>query len=195
MQSGDDSSPQATGRQRCGRKTRSGAPCQAWPVEGSDVCRMHGGGAPQVKAAAARRLELAAAERAAATYGLPLNVAPLDALLGELHRTAGHVAWLGTLVAELEQGQLTQFNVQTGGSSPSVWVNLYQHERAHLAKVARDCLSAGVEERQVRIAEEQGRLVAHVIRRIIAALGLNPAAPEVREVVYRELAALTGEAA
>jgi hypothetical protein len=154
---------------------------------GADVCRMHGGSAPQVRAAAARRREHEVAERAVVTYGLPVDVAPLDALLGELHRTAGHVAWLGAVVADLEDAGLTQLSLTAGTLSPSVWVQLYQQERTHLAKVARDCLAAGVEERRVKLAEEQGRLVADVIRRIVAALGLDPAAPEVREIVRREL--------
>lgn len=33
--------------------------CSKWAILGGNVCRWHGGGAPQVKAAAARRLELA----------------------------------------------------------------------------------------------------------------------------------------
>ena len=28
---------------RCGAKTRSGGPCQSWPVTGKRRCRMHGG--------------------------------------------------------------------------------------------------------------------------------------------------------
>ena len=31
---------------RCGAKTRSGKPCQLWPVKGRYRCRMHGGLSP-----------------------------------------------------------------------------------------------------------------------------------------------------
>lgn len=45
-------------RAKCtARSSRTGAPCQKWPINGGTVCRTHGGAAPQVKAAAERRLE------------------------------------------------------------------------------------------------------------------------------------------
>lgn len=150
-----------------------------------------------------------------ATYGSPVEVAPLDALLGELWRTAGHVQWLGDLIADLEHSDphaepvedgepastsgrsgLKQYTRDKGllWEKPSVWVELYQHERTHLARVAKDCLQVGIEERRVKLVEEQGRMVADVIRRIVAGLGLDPGAPEVREVVRRELTVVAGVA-
>ena len=77
---------------------------------------------------------------------------------------------------------------------PAVWLELYQHERAHLARVATDCLKVGIEERRVKLVEDQGRLVADVIRRIVSGLGLDPGAPEVREVVRRELTQVSSAA-
>lgn len=46
------------------RSKRTGDPCNNPPVAGATVCRMHGGSAPQVRAAARVRLEMAA-DRAA----------------------------------------------------------------------------------------------------------------------------------
>lgn len=40
----------------CRATRRDGTPCGAYAIRGGTVCRMHGGAAPQVKAAAARRL-------------------------------------------------------------------------------------------------------------------------------------------
>lgn len=48
---------------RCQAHTSSGKPCRAWAIVGGFVCRTHGGSAPQVRAAANRRL-LALAPRA-----------------------------------------------------------------------------------------------------------------------------------
>jgi hypothetical protein len=44
----------------CKAKTGRGAPCKAHAIAGGKVCRTHGGSAPQVQAAAMRRLALAA---------------------------------------------------------------------------------------------------------------------------------------
>jgi hypothetical protein len=49
----------------CRARRSNGTPCGAYAVHGAVVCRMHGGAAPQVKAAARERL-LAAADPAAA---------------------------------------------------------------------------------------------------------------------------------
>lgn len=41
---------------KCTATRRSGTRCTNWAILGGTVCRMHGGGAPQVKAKAAERL-------------------------------------------------------------------------------------------------------------------------------------------
>lgn len=45
---------------RCTARKRNGEPCKAMAARGANVCRVHGGSAPQVKAAAQRRLQNAA---------------------------------------------------------------------------------------------------------------------------------------
>jgi hypothetical protein len=173
----------------------------------------HGGRAPQVKAARARREAEAEAARQVATLGLPIDVSPTEALLQEVQWTAGHVHWLRGKVAELEeqdQGQhaLVWGITQTGeklstekglettttqSSGPSVWYELYAKERAHLVMVCSAALKAGVEERRVRLAESQGDLVATAIRRILDALGLTEAQQAlVGTVVPRELRLIAG---
>lgn len=174
-------------QRRCTAVAKStGARCRRRAIAGGTVCTKHGGGAPNVREAARRNVERAAAVRAVAAYGLPVDVDPHAALLAELHRTAGHVAWLGDLVAQLDDLMVpTMF-----GLKPSAWVELYQSERTHLVKVARDCVSAGVEERQVRIAEEQAHQFVDVIRGVVSALGHDPWSVEVRTIVRRELEAV-----
>jgi hypothetical protein len=152
-----------------------------FPKGGVAVCPRHGGHAPQVIAAAERRSREAAAELAVVTYGLPIEVAPDVALLAEVHRTAGHVAWLAEVVGQLERGEITwglaeetdaPITENGGGvttkhkASVNVWVQLYQQERKHLAAVCRDALAAGIAERQVRLAEQQGALLAGAVGRI-----------------------------
>src|SRR5688500_12574760 len=134
------------------------------------------------KAAAKER-----ANEAIQTYGLPIDLDPLDALLEELHRTAGHVAWLGVVVGDLEQEAL-HGPVGTEGighddegnmlmhhprEERTIWLHLYQDERGHLTKVAKACLDAGVDERRVRLAEQQGQIIATVIQGVLDGLGLT----------------------
>jgi hypothetical protein len=38
------------------KSSRTGKPCKAWAIQGGTVCRTHGGGAPQVRAKAKKRL-------------------------------------------------------------------------------------------------------------------------------------------
>lgn len=46
------------------------------------------------------------AEHAVATYGLPRDIDPSEALLDEVRWTAGHVSWLRDRIQELEQDAL-----------------------------------------------------------------------------------------
>ena len=202
----------------------TGQRCQAWAMAGSEVCRVHGGRAPQVKAAAARRLAAQAAEQAVRTLGLAVDISPTEALLEEVRWTAGHVAWLRSRVQELaeepthrrvsfdgededlletpgQRGALTwgTTKVKTGGddagttqeAKPSIWYELYARERTHLIKVCDAAIRAGVEERRVRLAEQQGDLLALAIRQILDAFGLSgdPRVATIVPGVLREIGA------
>lgn len=180
------------GRLICGAKNKKAEPCGLGPVPGATRCGRHGGKAPQVQRKAAERLaEQEAKEtmtKAVRTLGLPVDIDPGKALLDEIHHTAGHVQWLRDKVQELEPEQLVWgkekhedgvgpqgiVDVTTEKAGPSVWYDLYLKERDHLAKVCALALRAGIEERRVKLAENQGALVAEAIRRILAALGLTP---------------------
>ena len=195
--------------QRCsGHSTRDGRPCGRWANRGGTVCTSHGGAAPQVRAANRRTVEAATAAKAIATYGLPVDIDPHDALMEEIARTAGHVRWLAGVVQAMDSEALvwgkTGTEQRRGGpggdyallsstAQPSVWVSLYQAERTHLVAVCRAAIGAGIAERQVRLAEAQGALIAAVIRSMIEdpELGLGPDQQEVaRKVASRHLRVL-----
>jgi hypothetical protein len=62
--------------QRCTAHRSNGQPCSAFAVTGGLVCVAHGGRAPQVRAAAARRWEFELMmRRMACRYGDPLALA------------------------------------------------------------------------------------------------------------------------
>jgi hypothetical protein len=163
----------------CEAKTRSGGTCgkpAGWGTpHKTGRCSLHGGNTPTHRKAAQKQIVREAVD----TYGLPRDVDPAAALLEEVHRTAGHVAWLATKVAELQEDDLTWGRIEEAeknatefpgtdtkiGARPNVWLDLYQRERAHLVRVSKTALDAGISERLVRLAEQQGALLAEVIRR------------------------------
>lgn len=182
--------PEGSGRQWCtGHSKRTGFPCQNWAIPGGTVCDDHGGRAKQVRAAAEARVAEQAAERAVTTYGLRRDVDPMTALLEEVQWTAGAVEWLRLQVQALEPEELV-FGVSevkggdvTQKAAPSVWLELYQRERTHLTKVCGEAIRSGVAERQVRLAERQGALVASVLQSVLGALFARLEAAGVSEAV------------
>jgi hypothetical protein len=181
------SEPMDTTKPRCSGKRSNGQPCGKWPMHGQRVCNTHGGSSPQAKAAAERRIQAAQAEQAVITYGLSREIDPRDALLEEVYRAAGVVDFLRDQVQMLTADQVVWGKVEevekTAGEFPgvdvihkaavNVWVELYAQERRHLVNVCKTAIQAGIEERKVRLAEQQGALLAGVIKNILGDLDLN----------------------
>lgn len=193
-------------RQCRAHSKQTGERCRKLPMQGADVCLAHGGRSPQVRAASAKKIALRAAEDAVATFGLPRDVGPATALLEEVHRTAGAVAWLEAKIRSLNMDELTSLETvetRTGfmegvtttvTAAPSVWLSIYQAERKHLVAVCGAALKAGVDERRVKLAEDQGALLADTIKAIFADLDLTPdqaaKAPGIASRHLRAVAAL-----
>lgn len=220
---GDLRKPAPAEQFRChGTNRESGERCRRSHEPGGKVCPSHGGNAPQVKAAAARNVALAKAEKLVRTYGLKIDTTAPQALLDEVQWTAGHVQWLRERIQSIEEVHAASFEpgegsvpkdrdrhplvwgitrVKEGGedegttfeAAPSVWLTLYWKEREHLVRVCAATVKAGVDERMVRLAEDQGRIVADVLRAILGDIGLTPDQhARAMEVAPRHLRALTG---
>lgn len=194
---------------KCTARRTNGEPCNAWAIKGGTVCRSHGGSIKHVRDAANRRLAEQEAAKTVATLGARLDITPSEALLEEVQWTAGHVAWLRAKVQDLNRdddggggGDLTWgiTRTETGlaaktieEAKPSIWYTLYAQERDRLITATTAALKAGVEERRVHLAEQQGQLIATVIHRILDALHLTPdQAALVPTVVPRALRQITG---
>lgn len=186
-------------RYECTRpRNRGRGICHGSAIADSGRCRMHLGKKAQVVIAEAKALE--AAERAVVTYGLPRDISPTEALLEEVRYTAGHVAWLREKVREIEDTDLvwgvteekdisaSEFGGTdiTRAAKPNAWLELYYRERKHLVDVTKAAISAGIEERRVRLAEAQGSLLNDVIRRILARLSLTSEQSALLPVVVPE---------
>lgn len=152
---------------------------------GTGHCKYHTGNTPSGRLHAARQ-----AVRGPAFYGDPVEVLPGEALLQEVRRTAGHVAFLEAQVREAVRED-------EEASSTKAWVTalreLYAHERKHLTQVCQVALHAGVEERQVAVAERWGGELANVLGAILEDLKLTAAQRErAPDIVGRHLRVLEG---
>lgn len=156
-------------------------------MRGQLVCVKHGGNSPQARRAAERRIEEERVSEAAASavrrLGLPLDVDPTQALLDELHQTAGIVAWLRE---EIDTSGMERIENIVDTAAWRTW----QEQRTHLARVAAECIRAGIAERAVRIAEQQAGQVVAAMRAAMAAVGVDPASVEAVEAVTSALRAL-----
>lgn len=177
-----DSSPEnnltAVGAPRCKAMNRSGGRCKKPALKGQEVCDYHGGNTPQARAAAQRRLEAREAEKAVERFAVKVpNVTPSEALLEELQWTVGNVAYFRSKVQDLDEQSLvmgvskvvqdTRGRSSTAEAKPSVWYEMWMRERDHLVKVAAACVKAGVDQRRIELAEQEGLLVAGVVGRIL----------------------------
>lgn len=194
---------------RCSAKRRNGEGCGAWAVKGATVCRMHGGSSPQARAAAARRVQEEKAAKAAQRLAQPIETDPSQALLDLVSSAAGEVAYWRARVDEIQHRDekrltsgLTKITegkdrggvttLRTVETIAAIEYRMWTAAQDRLAQYATAALRAGVEERRVRIAEDQGALVAQVIRRILDRLDLSEWQAEmVGSIVPEELRALS----
>lgn len=169
-------------QRRCkARSSRTGQPCGNPPMRGAEVCHAHGGKAPQVRQAARRNLAEQHAADAVATYGLPVEIDPGEALIDEVHRTYGHVMWLLDRVREVSPealvwGQTDETSKsatdfpgvdRTWQAKPNVWLDLYSRERDRLIAVTTAALKAGIDERRLRLAERDATAAVEAVVRAL----------------------------
>lgn len=199
-----DGQKKAVGKTKlCGaKKTDGSGTCKhpaGWgtPHNGRGRCKWHGGSTPTHVKAAETEVALEAVE----LFGLPREIEPADALLEEVHRSAGLVGYYEQRIRErLDEANpdalvfgVTKDTADTEGARkierravPSAWLALYRTERKHLVDVCRVAIAAGIAERQVQLAEQQGMLIAQVIRGVLEDLGVADD-PEVPAIVRRHL--------
>lgn len=168
---------------------------------GVGPCKLHGGNTSNHVTAAI----VTQAKSAVVTFGLPREIDPRDALLEEVYRAAGIVDFLREQVQKLQAeevvwGKAEEVEKQAGEfpgvdvthkAGVNVWVELYAKERKHLVDVCKAAIQAGIEERRVRLAEQQGSLLANVIKAILGDLDLSPEqAARAPQVAARHLRAV-----
>ena len=197
----------------CGARTSHG-PCtkeRGWGTAhaGYGNCRVHGGLTLAGKKNAAREAGRSLIDRVKFGGDLTItNVTAEQALLEEVRRSVAMVRWIEERIGvwavptdwrDQDRGGLPALNVPPRAGIPAsateeaAWLLLYRQEREHSARISKMALDAGIAERLVTIAEDQGKVLVSVIQAVLTALKLNPEqakmVPVVVPQVIREITA------
>ncbi len=148
---------------------------------GAGSCRLHGGMTPVgIKSAARVQLsQLAGREM--------YNVRPMDALLMCVNIAAMEVRVFSEKIDELDPEEILERPSEqvVAGKDPerfwikkqqelNIWIRAREKAMDRLVRYSKAALDAGVEERQVQLAERMGNLMADTVQRIIDDLDLTP---------------------
>ena len=160
--------------------TQTGKPCQAWAIKGATVCRKHGGNVGRTRAAAARRLADAQAEAdidkalaaARELLDVPVDVDPTEELIEAVWRSAALVVYWSQ-AREQQMGDVPLMADKAGFLKPHALIAAYEAAVERLARIAKLAIDAGVAERQVRIVEEQARLMFRAWNKVLDDLDLT----------------------
>lgn len=180
----DEMDPWIEGNCNAVARSRPGGRClrsAGWGTDhlGEGNCKQHGGNTPSGRKHAQQKMAAAAS----ATYGLPIEISPTLALMQEVWRTQGHVAWLAEVVKTIDQDGLVwglaedvvggKNHGKTFKAAPNIWLNLYREERKHLAAVTRDAIKAGIEQSRLELEQQRAAAISTAFFGTLDALGLT----------------------
>ncbi len=178
-------------RARCKAHVAStGAPCKNWPIAGGAVCLAHGGRAPQVKDAAARRVQeqqaLALARRTIGGTDLGQFSDPFAALEFSVSYSHALAVRLAKIVEALPDDQLRyqgKIGEQLRGE-----VTAAQRALSDLRAAAEGSLKLGLAERRARISEQRVEVITRALVTALQGSGLPADGQEkARAILAREL--------
>jgi hypothetical protein len=152
------SSEQRDNWELCGAKKKNGKLCRAFAGQGTDHpgtgrCRFHLGNTTTHMASAIRR----EAQARALAFD-PIPVEPTDALLTVLHLSYGYLSFI-----KHELGK----EIDRKSFEAQVLMRAFNDERDRVTRIAKAALDAGVAERQVKLAERYGALLAQYTQGLI----------------------------
>lgn len=176
-----------------GHNKTTGKPCGSNPVNGTTVCRMHGGSLPVVKKAARERHIMSLTEGKVAKLLAEVDMPaqhPLDGLLEVVRHSGAMMRMLGGLVGELDlhpgeetlymgpegdilRGKALYGPDHSGDAAPHVLLSLYGLWSDRYARACKLALDANIDERLVRNAESTSEKMFTAITKAIAAAELS----------------------
>jgi len=201
-------------RWECSKNSkRRSARCHAQALRGTAACRFHSGKRPELAKAQGE-----AVTAWSALAGQP-TVSATDAVLGMLQMSwlrvhlyaslleeqvrqaredragsgggSGDDAGPGTGLIGHTYGAVKDIGIYASGEAVRGLTQLEERERDRCVRFAKTAHDMGIAEQQVRLAEQQGQLLADAIGRILDGLDLSPVqrarVPQVVPVVLRSI--------
>lgn len=159
----------------CTAPARStGQRCKRRPIPGGTVCPIHGGNAPAVRAKGLERLATRALEAKVTAVLAHEGVTTIADPLHELGLLASSSKALADALGQRVNAlrSLEHFDAK---SAPTIKAEVQLYERAldRTHRLLDSLIKHGYSERQIQIQETEALLVAGVLRRVIAGLGLT----------------------
>lgn len=185
---------------------RKGDPCSRPALSGQRVCQYHGGATQAAKAAAEQRKAAEESHRQltklANSLGEQSDVTdPSEIVLEQIQWRHGHVRWLRTRAMAIAPKQAVwgRTKKKVGGddhgvtseAKPNIWWQLYFQASGELEKLCIEAIRAGLEERRVKLAEQQADALVGMLDGLLIDLGRDPNDPQTAETVERHLRALS----
>lgn len=152
-------------KQRCTGHISSGEhqgePCGNWAMRGGTVCHAHGGKAPRVRQAAARKQATTEIRRALGR----LNIVPVRDPLTALSELGGEiVAWKELAAERVAQLQdLAARNFVTGSNEVHAEIQVFERALDRAVTVLATIARLNIDERLAAINEQQAQLVRDVL--------------------------------
>ena len=192
-----------TGCPRCGKPhpgclghNRAGQPCGKHPMKGTTVCNIHGGSAPQVRAAARVRLLEAQTREALAKEGvvLPKDVDPFAVIEDTIRDAEALRQRLKRIVDNLRDDELRYAG--RAGEQARAELAFFVQLLERSSKIAAQAIKLDLAERRLRIQERQVDGMLRALRGTVRELGLNETTyPQLRQVLIKHLTAIGAEVA
>ena len=154
---------------QCSAHNRQGNPCGRPAMLGATVCDFHGGKAPRVRAKATQRLVESRARQVLDREG----VAPVTDPITALQQLAGEVVALKDLLAaKVSDLGAWRYDSRLGAGQLRSELLLLERAQDRAGRLLTDMAKLGLEERAVRLTEQQAALIAQVLQRVLERLGL-----------------------
>lgn len=128
---------------------------------GIGSCKLHGGSVPNhVRAAASAEYRK--------LLGNPIEISPDEALMRCIHIRSGEIVWLTARIAKLDEKKWLEDTMI--GKQFHIYARERQAAMRDVARFAQMAISMNIAERQVRLAEMYGEMLANLLSGILQEL-------------------------